>query len=164
MYYYSLLIRLINHSWNHLSSLGSIYSSIAAISAHIGLIKHNNQLCPHRYPFSPGWREAIMVKCLAQGQQASRSQPGFELTFWRLSHQNTNPMRLTRNVLTTNNKVLKEWSTSGGTKCARPFLQRIRPNIFAYRADTLHCSLGEPQPVCPIFPGIRPPYIDWIHK
>ena len=20
----------------------------------IGLIKHNNQLCPHRYPFSPG--------------------------------------------------------------------------------------------------------------
>ena len=35
----------------------------------IGLIKHNNQLCPHRYPFYPGWREAIMVKCLAQGHK-----------------------------------------------------------------------------------------------
>ena len=23
-----------------------------------------NQLCPYRYPFTPGWREAIMVKCL----------------------------------------------------------------------------------------------------
>ena len=29
----------------------------------IGLIKHNNQCCPHRYmyPFTPGWREAIIV-------------------------------------------------------------------------------------------------------
>ena len=35
----------------------------------IGLIKHNNQLCPHRYPFTPGWREAIMVKRLAQGHK-----------------------------------------------------------------------------------------------
>ena len=34
-----------------------------------GLIKHNNQLCPHRYPFTPEWREAIMVKCLAQGHK-----------------------------------------------------------------------------------------------
>ena len=33
---------------------------------HIGLIKHNNQLCTHRYPFTSGWREAIRVKCLAQ--------------------------------------------------------------------------------------------------
>ena len=63
-----LLIRRINHSWNHPSSLG-VYSSIAAILAHIGLIKHNNQLCPHRYPLTPGWREAIMVKCLAQGHK-----------------------------------------------------------------------------------------------
>ena len=46
-----------------------LYSSIAAILAHIGLIKHNNQLCPHRYPSTPGWREAIMVKCLAQGHK-----------------------------------------------------------------------------------------------
>ena len=26
-----------------------------------------NHLCPHRYPFTAGWREAIIVKCLAQG-------------------------------------------------------------------------------------------------
>ena len=33
--------------------------------------KHNNQLGPHRYPFTPGsgWREAITVKCLAQGHK-----------------------------------------------------------------------------------------------
>ena len=39
----------------------------------IGLIKHNNQLCPRRYPFTPGWREAIMVKCLAQGHMHHKS-------------------------------------------------------------------------------------------
>ena len=33
------------------------------------LINHKNQLCPHRYPFTPGWREAIIVKCLAQGHK-----------------------------------------------------------------------------------------------
>ena len=33
------------------------------------MIKHNNQLCPHRYPLTPGWREAIIVKCLAQGHK-----------------------------------------------------------------------------------------------
>ena len=39
---------------------GGVCSAIAAISAHVhvGLIKHNNKLCPHRYPFTPGWREA----------------------------------------------------------------------------------------------------------
>ena len=63
-----LLIRCINHSWN-ISAPWGVNSWIAAISAHIGLIKHNNQLCPHRYPFPPGWREAIMVKCLAQGHK-----------------------------------------------------------------------------------------------
>ena len=36
------------------------------VHVHVGLIKHNNQLCPRRYQFTPGWREAIMVKCLAQ--------------------------------------------------------------------------------------------------
>ena len=51
-----LLIRRINHSWNHLSSLGSIQLNCC-------------QLCPHRYPFTPGWREAIMVNCLAQGHK-----------------------------------------------------------------------------------------------
>ena len=48
---------------------GGVHSSIAAITVHIGLIKHNNQHCPHRYPFTPGWREAIMVKCLAQAHK-----------------------------------------------------------------------------------------------
>ena len=51
---------------------GGVYSSIAAIAAilaHTGLIKHNNQFCSHRYPFTPGWREAIMVKCLAEGHK-----------------------------------------------------------------------------------------------
>ena len=43
--------------------------------AHIGLIKHNNQLCPHRYPFTPGWREAIMFKCLVQGHKHQAAQP-----------------------------------------------------------------------------------------
>ena len=72
---------------------GGVHSSIAAISAHTGLIKHNNQLCPpHRYPFTPGWREAIAVKCLAQGHKAPWSWPGFEPTFWQLGHQNTIPM------------------------------------------------------------------------
>ena len=33
------------------------------------LINHKNQLCPHRYPFTPGWREAIIVMCLAQGHK-----------------------------------------------------------------------------------------------
>ena len=33
------------------------------------LIHHKNKLCPHRYPFTPGWREAITVKCLAQGHK-----------------------------------------------------------------------------------------------
>ena len=47
----------------NISSSVKVYSSIAAITAHIGLI---NQLCPHRYPLiTHGWREAIMVKCLA---------------------------------------------------------------------------------------------------
>ena len=35
----------------------------------IGRIRHNNQLRPHRHPFTPGWREAIVVKCLAQGHK-----------------------------------------------------------------------------------------------
>ena len=48
---------------------GVYRSSIAAITAHIRLIQHNNQLCPRRYPFTPGWREAIMVMCLAQGHE-----------------------------------------------------------------------------------------------
>ena len=51
------LTRLINHSWNHLSSLGSIQLNCCHYSAytctHVGLI---NQLCPHRYPFNP-WVE-----------------------------------------------------------------------------------------------------------
>ena len=63
-----LLIRRISHSWNHLISLGE-YTAQLLPFRRIGLIKHNNQLCPHRYPFSPGWREAIMVKCLAQGHK-----------------------------------------------------------------------------------------------
>ena len=36
-----------------ISAPWGVYSSIAAITAHIGLI---NQLCPHRYPFNP-WVE-----------------------------------------------------------------------------------------------------------
>ena len=48
-------------------------SVVVLILIHIGLIKHNNQLCPHRYPFTPGWREAIMVKY--------EPQSGFEPTF-----------------------------------------------------------------------------------
>ena len=62
------------------------------ISAHIGLIKHNNQLCPRRYPFTPGWREAITVKVSCSRTQAPWSRSGFEPTCWRLGHQNTNPM------------------------------------------------------------------------
>ena len=47
----------------------------------IGLIKHNNQLCPHRYPFTPGWREAIMVKCLVQGHKHRGLGQGSNPTF-----------------------------------------------------------------------------------
>ena len=32
-------------------------------------INHKNHLCSHRYPFTPGWREAILVKHLAQGHK-----------------------------------------------------------------------------------------------
>ena len=35
----------------------------------ISKINLKNHLCPHRYPSTPGWREAIMVKCLAQGHK-----------------------------------------------------------------------------------------------
>ena len=54
-----------------ISAPWGVYSSIAAITAHIGpgLI---NQLCPHSAfctHLAPGWREAIMIKCLAQGHK-----------------------------------------------------------------------------------------------
>ena len=49
---------------------GGVHSSIAAISPHTGQIKHINQLCSSdRCPFTPWWREAIMIKCLAQGHK-----------------------------------------------------------------------------------------------
>ena len=44
------------------SAAGGVYSSIAAILAHIGQIKHNNQLYPHRYPFTPVRRESVLLK------------------------------------------------------------------------------------------------------
>ena len=64
-----LLIRLIIIP-ETISAPWGVYSSIAAITAHIGPVLIN-QLCPHRYPFNPGWREAIMVKCLAQGHNVT---------------------------------------------------------------------------------------------
>ena len=47
-----------------------------------GLIKHNNHLYPHRYPFILLGEEkcSITVKCLAQGHKYHRLQPGFEST------------------------------------------------------------------------------------
>ena len=30
-------------------------------------INHKNHLCLHRYPFTPGCRQAFIVKCLSQG-------------------------------------------------------------------------------------------------
>ena len=53
------LIRLINHSWG-------VYSSIAAITAHIGPINQPALTGTH---LTPGWKEAIMIKCLAQGHK-----------------------------------------------------------------------------------------------
>ena len=57
---------------------GGVYSSIAAISAHRANQTQQPTL-PSQVPFyTPGWREAIMVKCIAE---APWSQPGFEPTF-----------------------------------------------------------------------------------
>ena len=73
-----------------------VYSLIAAISAHIGLIKRTNQLCPHRYQFTPGWREAIMVKCLAEGHapggRGRGSNPHSDYSAIRTQLQCTKPL------------------------------------------------------------------------
>ena len=52
-----------------ISAPWGVYSSIAAITAHIGpgLIRANSALTGTH--LTPGWREAIMVKCLAQGHK-----------------------------------------------------------------------------------------------
>ena len=48
----------------------------------IGLLKYNNQLCPHRYPFTPGWRRNYgKVSC--SRTKAPRSRSGFKPTFWK---------------------------------------------------------------------------------
>ena len=54
---------------------GDVAEGLAGIKTCSG-VYFNNQyvhvvqsklICPHRHPFTPGWREAIIVKCLAQG-------------------------------------------------------------------------------------------------
>ena len=50
-------------------------------------IKHNNQLCRHRYPFTPGVERSNDCK-VSFKKTRPRSRPGFEPTLWRLSHQN----------------------------------------------------------------------------
>ena len=53
-----------------LSSLGSIQPIMCNLFGATGLIKHNNLSLPSQVPiYTPGWREAITVKCLAQGHK-----------------------------------------------------------------------------------------------
>ncbi len=47
-------------------SLGHLFNDLHRLSS-LGSIQ--NHLCPHRYPFTSGWREAIIVKRLAQGHK-----------------------------------------------------------------------------------------------
>ena len=58
----------LNHSLNRLSSLRSMQP--CATNVLLGLINHKNHLCPHWYPSTPGWREAIIEKTLAQGHKS----------------------------------------------------------------------------------------------
>ena len=60
-------LRHLIHSFNHLSYLGSI-QHVLQICATRQNQSQEPSLPSHRYPFTPGcWREAIIVKCLAQG-------------------------------------------------------------------------------------------------
>ena len=43
------------------SQLPGEYTACAAKYVATKLINHNTHLCPHRYPLTPGWREAIIV-------------------------------------------------------------------------------------------------------
>ena len=58
------------HSYN-LSQLPWEYTAhYAQPLGATGLLKHNNPLYPLQVPiYTPGWREAITVKCLAQGHK-----------------------------------------------------------------------------------------------
>ena len=49
--------------------LPGVYAAPATGFSAQGLIKHTIHLYPHRYPFTPGWREANVVKHLAQGRK-----------------------------------------------------------------------------------------------
>ena len=68
-----LLIRRINHSWNHLSSLGTYMYIVQLNCCHFGAYtcrasQTQQPTLPSQVPiYTPGLREAIMVKCLAQG-------------------------------------------------------------------------------------------------
>ena len=58
----------------------------------LSYISHRNHLCPHWYPFNPGWREAIIVKCLAQGHKFHNQDSNPHSA--EQKHQNLNPVLL----------------------------------------------------------------------
>ncbi len=48
----------------------AIYFSLCCqVCSATSKINHKSHLCPHRCPFTPGWREAIIAQCLAQGHK-----------------------------------------------------------------------------------------------
>ena len=83
--------RPINHSWNHLSSLGSIHLNCC----HPGAYRANQTqqpTLPSQVPIYSWVERSNYGKVSCWRTQAPWSQPGFEPTFWWLVHQNTNPM------------------------------------------------------------------------
>ena len=86
-----LLIRCINHSWNLLSSQGSIQLNCC----HFGTYRANQTqqpTVPSQVPIYSWVERSNYGKVSCRRTQAPWLQPGFEPTFWRLGHQNTNPM------------------------------------------------------------------------
>ena len=64
----------------HISIWISISTPWGVYSRSHATWRHGLQICPHRYPFAPGLREAMQrVKCLAQGHNEQTHRQGIEL-------------------------------------------------------------------------------------
>ena len=150
------------------SQLSGEYTAQLLPFRRIGLI---NQLCPHRYPFTPGWREAIMVKCLAQGHKnhgcGRDSNPHSDDSAIRTQIQCTPRSAMTLHARPWHSTLGHGTPRSAVALHARPWhstLGRGTPrSAVALHARPWHSTLGRDTPRSAVTLHARPWHSTWYH-